>query len=160
MEATPPPDNTTLRNVGLGFLVAAVAVGAFVAVSGKDDKGATCALTSTGLGLIVLSLNHGQGAATVAATAAATGVAPVACKAVIESLADDPEAPVTVNVDQTGNETLPGTDLLDTSEPPEPTGVPASQLIQCLRWQAYFLRQMCYEGRISPPSAPLQPLGT
>ena len=158
MEAASPPSNTG-RNVGIGFLVAAVAVGAFVAYTGKDDKGATCALTSTGLGLIVLSVNHGQSAGTIAAKAAATGLAPVACKSVIESLVDEPEEPVTVNVDSTGDETVPGSELLDTTPPPEPPQTPVSRLVDCFRWQSYFLRQMCYEGTIEPPSEPLQPLG-
>ena len=135
------------------LLAAGVVALAVVLFTGKGD-GTSCALTTAGVSALAAGAHNGASTEAIIATAAV----PVACKALVDSVTQDPEKSVsaTVQLPSGGTTDFNGTgQQFVTPAPPSPgagAGPDVARLIACTYYTVQFLYQDCTDGTIPPPS--------
>lgn len=150
------------------IVIGAVAAGAFVwfYVADSGDRGPgeaiTCGLTTAAAGAAVVALTRGESAGQIAGTALSGVFVPIACKDALETLEDERDSPVTLDLTLPSggvdSKTITGTDVFQT--PPDPNSAPTSdippgttisEMIACSqRWTSHAAWIWCLEGLLPP----------
>ncbi len=144
------------KHGGLALVVVGLLVGGiFVATQDKSTGTASCALTTGGLAALTVAAHREASAAAVFSSVAL----PAACAAFVSKVVEQPNETVkaTVKLPEGGSETYErtGEELISTppAEPRPQPGIDLQLLIECGRWNNEVLSQLCFDGRIGPPSS-------
>jgi hypothetical protein len=145
-DTTTDKNEHTLKIIG-GVVVVVIAVGVFLVTR---NSAASCQIGAYGVEAIAVGVTHGRSADQIAT---ASNFVPTICEGVINSLIEDPEEEVTLNLELptggTTEQTIPGTEVLNPAPPAPGSG---ERIVKCLGWNSSLLFRLCVDGNLPPPS--------
>ena len=149
-QETSTPTSTYVA-AGVGLIVIAIAA---LLILGKGGDDATCGLTTAGVAAISEGLTRGHTTSSIMAAGAVAATVPPACKAVVASLVEEPEAKTEFTLETPAGksgESVNGFELTESASAPSGS-FGESRVVDCFLAyrESEFLDRLCIDEAIEP----------